>query len=301
MQQQTRCRLPGGGFDEQGRFFDEAELVALSGREEELLSDQGGASSAALVSTLLSRCVRRLGDQAPVSEAMARQLLVADRQYLLLKLRELSFGAEVRSSFTCPWPGCGERIDVTFPLAAIPVTPSQDKGPAYVLQLSEGAALDDGAGGLHREVAFRLPNGADQEALAHLVGRNEARALSLLLQRCLMRVGPFEAPGPGLVEALSPLARMEIERAMEQAAPRINLTMESTCPVCGHDYALPFDLQGFFFGELRINQELLYRETHYLAYHYHWSEHEIMSFTRAKRRRFIELLADEIERLNNER
>jgi hypothetical protein len=62
---------------------------------------------------------------------------------------------------------------------------------------------------------------------------------------------------------------------------------------------VPFDLQRFFFGELRTDSELLYRQVHYLAYHYHWAEPEIMAMPRTKRQKYIELLAGEIERLND--
>jgi hypothetical protein len=47
------------------------------------------------------------------------------------------------------------------------------------------------------------------------------------------------------------------------------------------------------------NRDLLYREVHYLAYHYHWSEQEIMSMSQAKRRQYIAVLAEEIEKLND--
>ena len=86
---------------------------------------------------------------------------------------------------------------------------------------------------------------------------------------------------------------------MERLAPKVELNMEATCPECGRAFVAPFDVQRFFFGELRTDSDLLYREVHYLAYHYHWSEREIMEMTRDKRRKYIEVLADEIERLNN--
>ena len=59
-----------------------------------------------------------------------------------------------------------------------------------------------------------------------------------------------------------------------------------------------FRLQEFFFGELNTSRELLRREIHYLAYHYHWSEQDILSMSRDKRREYIEILADEMERMN---
>ena len=57
---------------------------------------------------------------------------------------------------------------------------------------------------------------------------------------------------------------------------------------------------GTLLGELRTDGELIYQEVHYLAYHYHWSEHEIMEMTRDKRRKYIDVLADAIEVLNSD-
>jgi len=296
---QLSYRLPGGYVDAAGLVHRDGELVPLSGREEELLANSHAPSSAALVTSILSRCVRRLGTISPVPEDVARGLLVADRQYLLLRLREVTFGSQVRSSIVCPWPDCRQRIDVSFPLDAIPVRESTDHGPIYTLMLSPEAAMVDAQGEHHREVAFRLPTGADQEALSAMVLDNAAQALTLLLQRCIQRIGPFEEPGAELVGRLSPLARMEIEQHMEAVAPQLDLTMESTCPECNREYVEAFDLQEFFFGELRINHDVLYREIHYLAYHYHWSEREIVELPREKRRKYIEVLAEEIERLND--
>src|ERR1035438_176521 len=47
------------------------------------------------------------------------------------------------------------------------------------------------------------------------------------------------------------------------------------------------------------DSELLYRQVHYLAYHYHWAEPEIMAMPRIKRQKYIELLAGETERVND--
>jgi hypothetical protein len=144
-----------------------------------------------------------------------------------------------------------------------------------------------------------LPNGGDQEALSSLIVTNEALAQTKLLERCIKKVGPFDVSGTDIISHLSPNARMEIEKWMDTVAPKVELTFDADCPECQRQFSLPFALQDFFVGELSISQELLYREVHYLASHYHWSEREIMQMTRNKRRKYIEVLADEIERLNN--
>jgi hypothetical protein len=291
----VRCRLPGGFVDDAGAIHDDVEVRALSGREEELLASNG-AESASLVTSLVSRCVGRVGEISPVGPDIARRLLAADRQFLLLKLREATFGERVQGRVPCPWPDCGSRVAVSFSTRDVPVEPSLDKGPLYTLELTADAM--PGAAPSHRTVTFRLPTGADQEELSPLLSDNEAAALTGLLTNCLVRLGPDSAVDDEAVHELTPLARQEIERQMELVAPRVDLLMDARCPDCGREFQAPFDLQRFFFGELQLTGDLLYREVHYLAYHYHWSEREIMEMTRDRRRRYIDVLADEIERLN---
>jgi len=291
--------LPGGYVDSSGNAHREVEITPLTGREEELLAVQDRQEVASLVTTVLQRCVQRIGTVSAITEDVIRNLLVADRQYLLLKLRELTLGDYVRATICCPWPGCGKKIMVSFTITDIPVTESIDKGAIYRMELSQEAAFVSDRGDTYREITFRLPNGSDQELISPILVQNEAQALTLLLQRCLHSIGLLKHPDWELVNRLSPLARMEIEQQMEAVAPKVELMMESKCPECGRDYAVPFDIQHFFFGELRTNRDLLYREVHYLAYHYHWSEREIMDMPRQKRRTYIEILAQEIEKLNH--
>ena len=288
--------LPGGYWDADGVLHREFELAVLTGREEELLAQTRGVESASLVTQVLSRGVRRVGTISPVSENVARQLLVADRQYLLLKLRQLTFGGVVRGSVFCPWGDCGRRVSIEFRIDDVPVEEARERAPLYTITLPPPAGDEEGA---PVEVSFRLPNGDDQETVSGLLAENEAAALSMLLARTIHRIGPTAPPPPEQIAALSPLARAEIEAEMERLAPKIELDLETVCSECGRTFVLPFNVQQFFFGDLRTDSDLLYRQVHYLAYHYHWSEREIMEMPRAKRQKYIEVLADEIERLND--
>jgi hypothetical protein len=296
---QITCLLPGGYVDGAGAVHRHVELTSLSGREEEFLASNGRWDSASLVTVVLSRCVQRLGSISPVSKEVMRDLLIADRQVLLLKLRELTFGDRIRTTIVCSWPDCANRVDIDFSIQDIPIKESEDKGPAYKMQLSPQAAFTGDDGEVYREITFRLPNGGDQETIAPLLVENEAMAAEMLLGRCILGIGRIKNPGLERVSQLPALARMEIEGQMEAIAPQVELTMEGECPECGREFAVPFDHHGFIFGELRTSLDLLYREVHYLAFHYHWSEREIMAMPREKRRKYIEVLAEEIERLND--
>ncbi len=211
--------LPGGYVDADCELLREVELAPLSGRDEELIAAQQSSASPRILTGLLSRCVLRLGPVRPVSEELARRLLIVDRQFLLLKLRQMTFGDQVQATVQCPWEACRKKVDIDFSLRDIPVRESEEKGPLYTRELSPEAAFRNERGEEYREVVFRLPNGADQEAISHRVEENEAEAFAMLLARCIRRLGPLRDPGPEVIHRLSPLARTEIERYMEVAAP----------------------------------------------------------------------------------
>jgi len=287
--------LPGGYWDAAGQLHREFELGTLTGHEEELLAKTRLPQTAVLVTEVLSRCLRRLGQLSPVPPEVISQLLVVDRHYLLLQLRLVTFGELVRGSLACPWADCGERVSIDFSIVDIPVEEPPHRAPTHSMTLPASWTGRPEA----VEVAFRLPNGGDQEELSGLADINEAEALTLLLSRCIQRIGSDGPPDRDEVAALPGPARAGIEERMRHLAPKVELTMEAKCAECGRLFAAPFDIHGFFFGELRTDHELLYREVHYLAYHYHWSEQEIMAMTRSKRRTYIDVLADAIEVLNN--
>lgn len=292
------CWLPGGYIDEHGVRHREAILRQLSGREEELLATMPGADRAGRISQILARCVERIGTISPVTEAFARGLVVADRQYLLLKLREISFGDRIEGTIACPWPQCGAKADIDFKTSDVPVKHCEEMAASYELVLSSDEIFEDDAGRRHSRITFRLPNGEDQELLGPILNQNPAEALSGLLERSILESDGGWEDIAGFVAQLPPLVRVALENAMQDHAPLVELGMDVTCPECGRAYKAPFELQDFFFGELLTTRDLLYRQVHYLAFHYHWSEQEILEMSRDKRLGYIEILANEIEALN---
>src|SRR4051812_32715454 len=94
--------LPGGYLDERGGLHREVQLAPLTGRDEEALALLApGAAAAVAVTALLTRCVKRVGSIERVDAALARELLVCDRDYLVLWLRSLTFGPRVNAVLRC--------------------------------------------------------------------------------------------------------------------------------------------------------------------------------------------------------
>lgn len=300
MLSQREWMLPAGYIDAQGQVHKLVELAPLTGREEELLT-RNDHPTATLVTEVLSRCVKRIGSISDVTPSVIRELLVADRQYLLLMLRQLTFGDRVQASLPCPWPDCGKGVDIDFLISQIPVTECGDLQRYYKLKIDSGD-VDEALGlqpATQLTVHYRLPNGGDQEAVLDNPHRPEIERMNMLFSRCILAVNEMERPVPEWIMRLSPKIRMQIEQAMESIAPNLEMSMEVDCPECHRSFVAPFELQDFFFSELKQGSDLLFREVHYLAFHYHWSEHEIMAMPRKRRRHYIEVLAGEIEKLND--
>ncbi len=259
--------LPGGVFSEEGRLLRKVELRPVTGGEEEWLARSASAPAAHVVSRLLSACLVRVGDGAAKAD-LAGSLLVGDRDYLMLQLRRMTLGNRLRAVVVCP--ACAVRMDVEFDVDEVPV-----ERPAEI-----AAAYEVRSGG--RRVRFRLPIGADQEAVAAMP---LDAAVDALLARCTLDDGGG---------ALSAEEREAVVTAMEQAAPRVELDLDLTCPECSYQFAMPFDTSSFFLDEMRIRGDLLLREIHAIAFYYHWTEGEILRLPRDRRRAYLSLLSDAV-------
>lgn len=292
--------LPGGVFLD-GNCYQEVKLHPPAGKEMELLANASTSCSlASAVTTLLTHCTDRIGPLTDITTGVVRSLPAGDRDYLILKLRQMTFGNKVEATLVCPNPDCGEKVDINFQLSNIPIKQGKISSPVFTVKLPKQAAFKDNKGNKHYRVEFRLPNGGDQEALALSVEKNEPEAVNKLLARCIRKIGKITEINQSMVEKLTLPAREKIENAIEELAPQVEQDMETTCRECNNVFSFPFNMSKFFLDEMKINLDQLYWEVHFLAFYYKWSEGEILSMTNKKRRKYLELLSEHIERTRQE-
>lgn len=263
--------LPGG-LVVNGQPMVQAELRPLTGREEDWLAHHGSEPSAAVVTRLLANCLVRVGD-LEASRDLPGKLLVGDRDFLMLQLRRLTLGDRFQAVLVCP--ACGAKADVDFTAGDIPVERHPQTSPQNTLEFLDPAP---------RTVLFRLPSGADQEAV---LGMPAEQAAEALLDRCILDDGG---------SPLSPGERQAVIEEMERLAPKVELDLDMKCPECGHSFLAPFDTTLFFCREMRLSGGQLLREVHLLALYYHWSEDQILDLPRSRRRAYLELLSEALRR-----
>jgi hypothetical protein len=226
------------GLQINGEFHRDAEVRELSGLDEEALA-RCGADSAKLLETLVIRGTRTVGTQS-MSKTVADQLLIGDREALILGIRRVTFGETVDFE-NLPCPHCGERSDVQFALDEVPVRHLEDPE-----QTEFAVPLRHGATGY-----VRLPNGADQMAIRSLNTTLDAVQNSLMLGRCILRVehadGSTSKASAELPKTLPMGDRFTLMNFLidTQPGPRFN-DCKFVHEVCDQEVALPLTLAMLF-------------------------------------------------------
>jgi hypothetical protein len=241
---ERRLQLPGGVLGANGRCHRMVRVRELTGFDEEVLSERTEANAARLVSRFLARVITEIeGLERRVDEDLVADMLVGDRDYLLLRLRQMDLGDDVRQVVRCPSPACGKKVDVDFLVSEIEVTRASAVLPAYRVQLGEGAAAVS--------VSVRLPTGRDQEAIAPLVATNPAAANTRLFSRVVQRWGEARSLDEDAARALPLKQRSQLAAFLERSSPGPDLYLDVACPWCSLDMGYRFDLDGFFLPSAR--------------------------------------------------
>lgn len=272
-----RVLLPGGFVDDAGRVHTEVELAALTGAGEEmLLNAPPDMCAAALTTELLLHTIRRLGAVRRLNADTVRQLLVQDRDYLIVRVRELTLGPDMWVRLECPRTECGQGMELNLMLSALPIERRAVAARYFV--------FDDA-------IEFRLPSGEDQEwaAAANPAGGDIGDAM---LARCVRQRSTHRAIDPSALDAAR---RDRIEQRMRELAPDVTPELDAVCPECRTPFTAEVDMAYLVLRELKSSTRRLEEEVHLLAWHYHWPESEILAMTRQKRGRYVRLIQDQLE------
>ncbi len=200
-------------------------------------------------------------------------LSIGRRDAFLLTVRELAFGPKFAAVTDCP--GCGERLELDFRVGDIRMSPAA---------LEKSAPATISAGGC--EVHFRLPDSGD--LLAAATAGDSETARRVLLMRCLISARDEQGDLPPAQLPEDVVAKVEEE--MLNLDSQANVRIELDCPACRQKGSAPFDIFGFFWGELDSWARRLLLEVHTLASAYGWREADILRMTAARRNIYIDMV-----------
>ena len=191
---------------------------------------------------------------------------VAECNRLLLRLRELSFGAELNVIAACS--SCSSQLELLVPVAELAVLSEDERA---------GLAWTDGGR------RFELRPATTADLLASLELAEVGAAQELLLSRCLTVDPPQDA------DRLSetPMVLEQFERLHAAAELRCSVV----CPECTSEEVVDLDIGRFLWTEVRRAASRLLREIHALAAGYGWSEQAILAMSEHRRTAYLEMVA----------
>lgn len=203
-------------------------------------------------------------------ERLAR-LSVGQRDALLMRLREKTFGRGISGYARCPQ--CATRLQFDLDLAAYDVDGTLER------RIEPEVLEVDGW-----QIRFRVPDGTDLALASRLPDEETARRV--LLQRCVLGVRHQGEPASA-GELPEPVVEV-LGARMEELDPLAYLSLAIDCARCGHNWLVLFDIGSLFWEEISQSAERLLHEVQTLALVYGWSESEILSMSQARRRFYLE-------------
>lgn len=273
--------VPGGLWLDGARVCA-AVLRPFTGANEEMLFDPNQpllASRPEWVSEVIAHTVARIGS-ADMTPQLAHSLSVGDREALVLQARRIALGDRMQCVVRCSNNECREPMDLDLTISQLLLPPYSDWRPKYCEAFEKE--------GTRWNIRFRLPTGADQSAVAGVTRADPEAGAAALLDRCVLDARPEN--GATVPPAALPPAVIEaLAERMAQLDPQAEVILQFVCSACGAQGSAVLDAADYLLREL--SQSQLYREVHVLALHYHWSEREILELSRAKRHRYLALLA----------
>jgi len=197
------------------------------------------------------------------------ELPLADRNSLLLQLRDLTFGPVLKGLTICLH--CATRMEFALPVEAMLAQFGHHAS-------SETAEWQE----CGKQLRLRPVNTKDLLASVEINDCSEAR--KLLLRRCSnLSDEPSLEGSPAFLEAV--LKKFdEVHGAAE-----LRCTIE--CPECLANETLDLDIAAFLWLEVRHAAQRLMREIHVLADAYGWSESSIVRMSPQRRNAYLEMLS----------
>ena len=110
--------LPKGYVDKDGTLHKEVTLREITGADQEaMLNPQLKNNPARMLTALLARVIVKLGtlDKAKIDTSVTTSMFKSDRDFLIMKLKEIDSGPDMEIDVECP--ECGRKFKAMLDMA----------------------------------------------------------------------------------------------------------------------------------------------------------------------------------------
>ncbi len=190
-------------------------------------------------------------------------LSIGQRDSLLMKVRQATFGDKIEAYIECPH--CQERLEFTLPCDALGSHSREERQTTKTI-VCEGMKFH-----------IRCPDSRDMAKVA--TSQHVSEAKQILFTRCVTPTDTTkyvfqELPGTVQTALVDELASLD---------PQAEMLINLACPSCEHTWQGLFDIVSFFWIEIQVKARRLLQEIDVLARTYGWAETDILHMTNTRR------------------
>ena len=223
--------LPGGLLDPFNGLITTAQVRELTGADEEAVAKVNDIGKGLL--TILERAVVKIGDETPDKD-MLDALLSGDREAILLKIRMMTFGSEIKvGPLACSNCGDVQVFDIDL-----------DKDvPIKKLEGDRRFTVSCKVG----NVDLTLPTGSLQKEIVASSNKTSAELDTIILKNCIVSINNKPLLNTETVRALGLADRRLLlnEISLRNPGPQLR-EITKTCSACGQEVPLPLTLAELF-------------------------------------------------------
>jgi hypothetical protein len=235
--------LPGGLWHK-GEIHRSAEIVPMTGMTRKAIArKEARANPSKITDTILRQCVKRIGPFEHINNNILDNLILGDRDFLMLEIRRISMGDTFKANVTCK--SCNSDIEVTFHIDELEVIRTKDSDKEE-LEGKRVYHIEDEE--LRIDAVMRYPVGKDQEILTSGMDRNPVDATFKLYAACMVRWNGDEGPFRSSLFEQMPVRVLDaFEDHFSMAQPGPVFEQSVNCPVCSAGINFTFEGSDFLF------------------------------------------------------
>jgi hypothetical protein len=227
----TTVDLPGGFITATGEIIRTAEVRELTGRDEEAIAKTTNIGKALMI--ILQRGTVKIGDEK-ADEKMLDQLLIGDRDALLLGILRVTFGNKVKIPVFVDNEEKLVEVDITADIKnKILTDPLNDR--MFTVK------------GKKSQFTVRLPDGVVQKKMIDNMDKTSAELSTIVLEGTVTQIDSAPVYSAAQVQALSVIDRRTIIEAINKRAPGPQFEdVVVTDPETGSEVLVPINLGSLF-------------------------------------------------------
>ncbi len=222
-----------GFINTRGDVIKDAEVRELNGSDEEAIAKAGSSGKA--LNTILQRGLVSLGG-VPATKEDLDSLVSGDRDAILLGIRRITFGEDIRLNVTCI--ECATAQDTTIHLLNdVPIKDFDESiGRTWNVTLKND-----------KIAVVTLPTGGLQRKILENLDKTSPELNTIIIAGCLLSVDDRASAGASTVLNLGVLDRDILLNSIMENLPGPRLgEVSKVCQACGVKMKLPLNLADLF-------------------------------------------------------